>query len=164
VTTRVPAVAVMLGGLAMAVLPVLPWYTVRIDGREARASGIATAGELWLLPVLGAAALAAGLLLTTGPRPAGSYRARGVATVAGLAGLVGLLWALVAALDPPVRLTVPGAGLGGSVAAPVALAPAAYLTPAACALVLVAAVALGRVRIPWARVRAYLRPPAPPRR
>lgn len=160
-TTRAAALAVVVGGLAMAVLPALPWYVVDVDGRQASARGIVAAGQLWLLPALGAAAVIAGLVLVAGPAPAGSHRARVVATVAGVAGAVGALSAALAALDPPVRLELPGAGLPGPVAAPVALTPAAYLTPAACLVVVAAALVLGRIAIPRARPRAE---PHPPRR
>lgn len=156
-TTRGPALVVALGGLAMATLPVLPWYTAEVDGRRADARGIAAAGELWLLPLLGAAALAAGLALMAGPAPAGSHRTRVVATVAGLAGTAGAVAALAAMLDPPVRLLVPGAGLPDPIAAPVTLTPAAYLTVAAGALVAVVAAGLARVALPWDRVRARVR-------
>ena len=91
---------IALAGAALAGLAFLPWYAAGAPGARS-ASGIDASGELWSLPVLGAVAVAAGLLLAARP---GLRRAAGAVAVA--AAALAALWATRNALEVPVRLIV----------------------------------------------------------
>ena len=135
--------ALLLGlGAAMAALPAFGWYTAPPVGRPTHASGFAGAGQLWLLPVLGALVVLAGALQLSA-RPA---NAAGTARVAGglaaACGAVALGLAIWAAADPRLDLAAgPPAGPARLPAA-VELEAAAVVTPLVAGAVLVVGQAL----------------------
>jgi hypothetical protein len=135
-TGRVAGALMIVLALAVAVLPALPWYSTAAPGGSVSATGLGGAGELWLLPALGAVAIVAGAALLTAPpeRAAGVARVAGpvVAAAAGLA----LAWALRAALDPRVTLTASAGSETQAIRPPVSLEPAAVLTPIAAGALL----------------------------
>jgi hypothetical protein len=148
VIARLAGAALLVLGAALAGLPALDWYSAPVPGGAATASGFGGAGELWVLPALGALVALAGAGLVAAP----PGRSRAVARWAGLAALVAgalaLGWAVRAAVDPPVVLTVDlGAGRR-ELAAPVALEQAAITTPIVAGL----AAAIGAAAI-WAGLR-----------
>jgi hypothetical protein len=96
--------AIAVAGAALAGLPFMPWYAAGSAGVHT-ASGVDASGELWSLPVLGAVAVAAGLVLAARP---GLRRAAGAVAVA--AAALAALWATRNALQVPVRLVVTEAG------------------------------------------------------
>jgi hypothetical protein len=111
VIDRALGAAIALSGVAIAGLVFMPWYAAGAPAvREA--SGVAASGELWSLPVLGAVAVAAGLVMTARPD---LRRAAGAVAVA--AAALAALWATRNALQVPVQLVVREAG-----APPVAVA------------------------------------------
>ena len=108
---RALGAAIALTGVAIAGLAFLPWYAADAPGVRG-ASGIDASGELWSLPVLGAIAVAAGLVMAARPdlrRPAGAVAVAAAALAAG--------WATRNALQVPVQLVERQAG-----APPVAVA------------------------------------------
>jgi hypothetical protein len=112
-------------GVAVAALPGLTWFTSPPDNERAHATGFAGAGELWLMPVLGALIVLAGAGLVGAPQGAARGAARWAGPLALAAGLVALGFAAWAAADPGVTLTVTLPGGVERVPAEVALAPAA---------------------------------------
>jgi hypothetical protein len=96
--------AIALAGAALAGLAFMPWYAAGSAGVPS-ASGVGASGELWSLPILGAVAVAAGLVLAARPD---LRRAAGAFAVA--AGALAALWATRNALQVPVRLIVTEAG------------------------------------------------------
>lgn len=137
--------ALMALGAALGALPAFAWYAAAAPGGTVTAAGLAAAGELWLLPVLGAmAALAGGGLLaaSSGGLPAA---ARWAGPLALSAGALGLAWALRAGLDPRVALTVDLPAGAREVASPVELEPAAVITP-----VVAGAIAVIGAAVTWA--------------
>ena len=64
--------ALLLGlGAAMAAMPAFGWYTAPPVGAPTHASGFSGAGQLWLLPFLGAVVVLAGALQLSA-RPSGA--------------------------------------------------------------------------------------------
>jgi hypothetical protein len=104
VIDRALGAAIAVAGAAVAGLAFLPWYATGAGG-VASASGIDGSGELWSLPVLGAVAVAAGIVLAVRP---GLRRAAGAVAVA--AAVLAGLWATRNTLQVPVRLVVTEAG------------------------------------------------------
>jgi hypothetical protein len=135
VRARAAAVAAAVAGAALCVLPTLTWYVVETGGRTERATGLAGSGELWILPVLGALALAGAAALLLGEPDEAPGRAVG----AGLAalGALGVFWALRNLVDPPVVLTLAGAPEAPLPAEP-DLAPAGVAAPVVAGALLVA--------------------------
>ena len=101
---RALGAAIALAGVAIAALAFLPWYAAGPAGAQS-ASGVDASGELWSLPVLGAVAVAAGLVLAARPD---LRRAAGVVALA--AAVLAGLWATRNALQVPVRLIFREAG------------------------------------------------------
>lgn len=126
---RATALAVMILGAALTVLPALTWYSVPRAAGAVRVSGFAGAGQLLLLPVLGAAAVLAGAALLSARADVRRATALRTGLVAGVAGAVALGFTLWAATAPDVELR---AGLpGGEVVVPatVEVAAAAVVAP-----------------------------------
>lgn len=116
-------------GVAVGTLPAFTWFSAPPAATPTHASGFAGSGQLWLLPVLGALVVVAGVgLLSCRPGMARPV-ARWAGPLASLSGLVALAFALWAALDPAVTLRVSLAGTTEIVPAAVTLAPAAIATP-----------------------------------
>jgi len=140
---RRAAGALLLGlGAALAALPAFGWYTAPPVGAPTHASGFAGAGQLWLLPALGALVVLAGALQLSA-RPAG---AAATARVAGLlaagcgAAALGLsLWAAVA---PRLHLVAGPPGGPARVSVAVDLEAAAVVTPLVAGAVLVTGLGL----------------------
>jgi hypothetical protein len=129
VIARLAGAALLVLGAALAGLPALDWYSAPAPGGSATASGFGGAGELWVLPPLGALVALAGAGLVAAPPGRGRPAARWAGPVALVAGALALGWAVRAGADPPVVLTVDlGAG-SRELAAPVALEEAAITTP-----------------------------------
>jgi hypothetical protein len=145
VTGRLSALAMMGLGAAIAVAPAFAWYALPRAGGEVRSTGFGGAGQLWLLPLLGALAVVAGaLLLSARPEARGPVAAR-AGLVAAVAGLLALAFALWAAAAPRLELTVALGGVEEAVSATADLAPAAVVTP-----VLAGALALLGLVVAWA--------------
>ena len=142
-------------GAALAVLPALPWYAVEAPDVQRRASGLAGSGELWILPLLGAVAVAVGALVALGgSRDPGRRRVYGLVLVA--LAFLAAFWCVRGMVDPPVRLVL--AGSPDAVPAPIALEPAAFAAlPAAAALALAG---LAAARRPEGAERTAPRGPA----
>jgi hypothetical protein len=127
---RRAAGALLLGlGAAMAALPAFGWYSAPPVGAPTHASGFAGAGQLWLLPVLGALVVLAGALQLSA-RPAGAAAtARLAGGLAAACGAVGLGIALWAAADPRLDLVVGAPGGPARVPTAIDLEAAAVVTP-----------------------------------
>ena len=131
---RTTGAALLLLGAALAVLPAFPWFTAPPRAMPTGGSGFSGAGQLWLLPVLGALVVLAGAGLLA-CRPGAC---RGAAAWAGplalVAGLIALGFAIWAGADPSLTLRVTVDGATESVPAPVDLATAAIVAPVAAGL------------------------------
>ena len=127
---RRAAGALLLGlGAAMAALPAFGWYTAPPVGAPTHASGFAGAGQLWLLPALGALVVLAGALqLRPGPGNAATT-ARVAGRMAAACGAVALGLSVWAAADP--RLDLAAGPPAGPARLPTAidLEAAAVVTP-----------------------------------
>ena len=136
-TGRRAAGAVRLGlGAAMAALPAFGWYTAPPVGAPTHASGFAGAGQLWLLPVLGAGVVLAGALQLS-VRPGGAAAtARVAGALAAACGAVALALSLWAAADPRLDLSVGPPGGPERVPAAIDLEAAAVVTPIVAGAVL----------------------------
>lgn len=130
-------------GLALAVLPALTWYSAHVPGGSVTATGLEGAGELWIVPVLGAVALLGGLGLAAAPPRTARESCRWAGPMALVGGALGLIWTLRAGLDPDLVLTIQDRA-GSPVADAVGLAAPAYAAPA----VAVALTALGGI-VSW---------------
>jgi hypothetical protein len=119
----------MVLGAALGALPAFAWYSAAVPAGRIAASGFAGAGELWLLPALGALAVLAGAAMVSARPDEVAATARWSGAVALAAGAFALVWALRAGLDPRVTLEVVEPDGRERVAAPVALEPAAVVTP-----------------------------------
>ena len=140
--------AMMALGVALAVLPAFAWYVARAPGGQVTAAGLSGAGELWLLPALGALAVLAGAGLVASGAGGLAATARWTGPLALVAGGLGLAWALRAGLDPRLTLTVDEPGGVRELATGVELEPAAVITP----IVAGAIVVLGAA-VTWAGLR-----------
>jgi hypothetical protein len=143
VTGRRAAGALLLGlGAAMAALPAFGWYTAPPVGAPTHASGFGGAGQLWLLPVLGALVVLAGALQLSA-RPAGAAAtARVAGGLAAACGAVGLGLSLWAAADPRLDLAVGPPGGPARVPTAIDLEPAAVVTPLVAGAVLLVGLGL----------------------
>ncbi|MGE0028488.1 MAG: hypothetical protein AB7O78_17505 [Thermoleophilia bacterium] len=142
-TGRRAAGALLLGlGAAMAALPAFGWYTAPPVGAPTHASGFAGAGQLWLLPVLGAGVVLAGALQLSA-RPAGAdATARVAGGLAAACGALALGLSLWAAADPHLDLAVGPPGGPERVTTTVDLEAAAVVTPLVAGAVLVVGLGL----------------------
>jgi hypothetical protein len=135
--------ALLLGlGAAMAALPAFGWYTAPPVGAPTHASGFSGAGQLWLLPFLGALVVLAGALLLSA-RPSGAAAtARVAGALAAVCGAVAFGIAVWAAADPHLELTVGAPGGPATVPVAVDLEAAAVVTPLVAAAITLIGVAL----------------------
>jgi hypothetical protein len=140
-------IAIALSGVAIAAVAFLPWYSASAPGRRETASGVAAAGEIWSLPVIGALILIAGALLAVDGSPAGSAPSRRAGAVALCGGALAAVWAVKNGIDVPVT-PVPNAG-GGALAVPVDIEPALFGAAAASACAFLAGLLALRPEIPW---------------
>lgn len=141
---RPAAVALMVLGGALAVLPAFAWYSVPRAGGAVRASGFAGAGQLLLLPLLGGLVVLAAAALVSARGDGRDAAAAWAGEVAVVAGAVALAFTAWAAWAPSVELT---ADLGGGtevIAAAVDLEPAALVAPALAAATAVLGVVVAR--------------------
>jgi hypothetical protein len=152
VIARAAGGALMALGAALGALPAFAWYAAAAPGGRVSAAGLSGAGELWLLPLLGAMAVLAGAGLVAAPAEALQSTARWAGPLALAAGGLGLAWALRAGLDPRVVLTVEGPGGPRELASRIELEPAAVITP-----VVAGAVALVGAAVTWAGWRPAAR-------
>lgn len=136
-------------GVAVAGLPGLAWFTAPPDTARATTSGFGAAGQLWLLPALGALVVAAGAGLVAARPGEGRAVARWAGPLALAGGLAALAFAVWAAADPGVTLTVTTPSGTEVVPAAVALAPAAVATPVVAGVV--AALGAGATWAGWRR-------------
>lgn len=144
--------ALMALGAALAALPAFAWYAATAPGGRISAAGLSGAGELWLLPVLGALAVLAGGALAAAAGEGVEAVARWAGPLALVAGAFGLVWALRAGLDPRVALTVDAGGARRELPSRVDLEPAAVVTP-----IVAGAVALVGAAVTWTGWRAGVR-------
>lgn len=103
---RAAGITLMALGAALAVMPAFAWYSVPRAGGDVRASGFDGAGQLLLMPVLGALAVVAGAVLVSAGRGRDAPGASRAGALAAAAGAVCLGFALWAASAPRVELTV----------------------------------------------------------
>jgi hypothetical protein len=140
---RRAAGALLLGlGAAMAALPAFGWYSAPPAGAPTHATGFAGAGQLWLLPALGAlVVLAAALQLSA--RPAGAAAtARVAGGLAAACGAVALGLSLWAVADPRLDVVVGPPGGPARVSAAIDLDAAAVVTPVVAGAVLLVGLGL----------------------
>jgi len=107
-------------GLALLGLPFATWYVARLPSGEEAASGIQAAGELWLVPPLGALVVVAGVAIALGRAPllAGTVAACAGALAAAIAA-ASIAWVPVSAvLDDPAGAVPVDAGVDVQSAAP----------------------------------------------
>jgi hypothetical protein len=124
----------------MVALAFLPWFRAVTPGERATASGVSASGEVWSLPLLGAIAIAGGVLLVVLGAPAGSTTARRVGVVALLAGVLGAFWAIKNGVDVPVRASPLAVPPGVAIDVPVEREPAVFGSAAAAACAALAGV------------------------
>jgi hypothetical protein len=145
--------ALMALGAALGALPAFAWYAAAAPGGRVSAAGLSAAGELWLLPLLGAMAVLAGAGLLASSPDGLPAAARWAGPLALVAGALGLVWALRAGLDPHVALTVDLPDGARELSSRVDLEPAAVITPVVAAAVVVLGAAVA-----WAGWRGEARP------
>lgn len=145
--------ALMALGAALAALPAFAWYAAAAPGGRVSTVGLSGAGELWLLPLLGAMAVVAGAGLIAASPGALEVTARWAGPLALAAGGLGLAWALRAGLDPRVVVAVDLPGGRRELTSGVELEPAAVITP-----VVAAAIALVGAAVSWTGWRRELGP------
>jgi hypothetical protein len=140
---RRAAGALLLGlGAAMAALPAFGWYTAPPVGAPTHASGFTGAGQLWLLPVLGALVVLAGALQLSARPGNAATTARVAGGLAAACGAVALGLSVWAAADPRLDLAVgPPAG-PERVPTAIDLEAAAVVTPLVAAAVLLVGLGL----------------------
>ncbi len=133
VATRMMGVVTALAGAALIVLPFATWYVAQLPSGDERASGIDAAGELWLVPALGALVLVSGIGIALGRAPllAG--------TTAVVAGGLAAAWAAVNIARIPVGAVLDDGLDPVPVTADVDVVVAAPLTAVAGALAVLAA-------------------------
>lgn len=135
--------AVLMGlGAALAALPAFGWYTAPPAGAATHASGFAGAGQLWLLPVLGALVVLAGALQLSARQATAGATARGAGALAAACGAVALGLSAWAAADPHLDLAVGAPGGPAVVPAQVDLEAAAVVTPLVAGAILLVGLAL----------------------
>ncbi|MDH3725648.1 MAG: hypothetical protein OER93_07905 [Thermoleophilia bacterium] len=115
-------------GVALAGSAVLPWYSADLPGGSLTAAGVEVSGELWLLPLFGAAILVAGVAVVARAGPVAREWAGAMAIVSG--ALASLL-AVRAAYFAPVEVTVRDASGASTVAVASETLPLAALSIAA---------------------------------
>lgn len=108
---RVIGVAIAACGLLMAVLPALPWYAATLPTGTASLSGYGAGGASWILPVIGAAMAATGVLVAWWQPLPGTRTARVLGGVAVLWAVLGVAWAALVALAPRVDVVAVRAGM-----------------------------------------------------
>ena len=129
---RLGGIALIALGALLAVLPAFAWYATP---PQAVASGFAGAGQLWVVPVLGALAVLGGVALCSGRVENRGAAARWAGPLAAIAGLLATGLTLWAGLDPAVTLSVVLPSGSESVPASVELRPAAIVAPLAAVLI-----------------------------
>jgi hypothetical protein len=129
VTSRAAGAPLIVLGGALAVLPALAWYSAGAPGGRVAATGLAAAGELWLLPALGALAVLAGAALLAARPGAGGPVARWAGPLVIVAGGLAMVWAIRAGADPPVHLVVRDGESDRTLTAAIDLEPAAIAAP-----------------------------------
>ena len=139
---RAAGAVLMALGAALAALPAFGWYSAPPAGTPTHASGFAGAGQLWLLPVLGALVVLAGALVLSARTATAAATARGAGALAALCGAVALGLSLWAAADPHLDLTVGAPGGPATVPATVDLEAAAVVTPIVAGAILVVGLGL----------------------
>ena len=112
--SRVLGVAVAACGVLMAALPALPWYSASLPTGSASLSGYGAGGASWILPVIGAALVATGVLAAWWVPPSGSRTARVLGGVTVLWAVLGVAWTALVALAPRVEVVANRAGLPDS--------------------------------------------------
>jgi hypothetical protein len=126
---RVTGTALMACGGGLAALPAFVWYSAPPAGDPTVATGFAAAGQLWLLPVLGAVIVVAGAALLVAPAGGAGPVARWSGPLVAGAALLALGLALWAAIDPSVVLTLGAGAAAERIAVRVDLEPAGVITP-----------------------------------
>ena len=126
----------------MAALPAFGWYTAPPVGRPTHASGFAGAGQLWLLPVLGALVVLAGALQLSARPASAAATARVAGGLAAACGALALGLAVWAAADPRLEFAVGLPGGAGARARRGLLEAAAVATPLVAGAVLLVGLAL----------------------
>lgn len=139
--SRVAGAGLLALGAALGALPAFGWYQAPPVGMPTRASGFAGAGQLWMLPLLGAMVAIGGALLAAAPSSDRSALRR-VGALCAVCGAVALALAVWAAAGP--RLELRAALPEGVVTVParVSLEPAAFATPLVAGAILLAGLAL----------------------
>jgi hypothetical protein len=130
-------IAVIACGVLMAVLPALPWFGADLPTGRADLTGYGAGGVAWILPVIGAALITAGVLTAWWTPPPGTRPARLLGGGVVLMAALGVAWSALIALAPRIdvvaaRAGLPDAPLSGDWAVS-ALAPA-WICMAAAAL------------------------------
>jgi hypothetical protein len=129
-------------GGGLAALPAFGWYSAPPAGAPTVASGFAAAGQLWLLPALGAVVVLAGAALLVVAGEGARRAARRVGPLVAAAALLALGLTLWAALDPSVVLVLGAGASAERVDVPVDLEPAAVVAPALAGLLAAAGAAV----------------------
>jgi len=134
---KVLGAAIAACGLLMVVLPALPWYAATLPTGSASLSGYGAGGASWILPVIGAALMATGVLAAWWSPSPGTRTARVIGGCSILWAVLGVAWAALVALAPRVEVVAERAGLPDSPIAgdwAVTVLPPAWACLAAAAL------------------------------
>lgn len=145
-TIRVAGGIAAAAALVVAVAPVLPWFEASIPAGSLSITGLGASGSLWLLPALGALALAVALACAIAGTGLGAVEARWAGGALVALGALACFWALREALDPPVEVVVIDGGTARPATIPTAVLPAAVAAPVAAGLIVAAGAAIAR---PW---------------
>lgn len=126
---RIAGAVLLVGAMALALLPAAAWFAATVPGGTLTASGFSVAGMLWVLPVVSAGLALAGLGLLIATPEARRDVGRWAGPLAVGASLLALIFALWAGIDADVTLHVTGAEVGGAVDTQIVRRPATWITP-----------------------------------
>lgn len=128
-TVRVYGAGFAALGVLLAVLPFLDWYRLNLPERDLRLSGVEVAGELWVVPLIGAVALATGAAILVAAPASRRRVSRWLGAVTAIGATFAALWAAKAAWFHQATAFPVGVPDGPSV--PLSIRPFALLTIAA---------------------------------
>lgn len=148
-TDRIAGASLVVLGVLLALLPALDWYEGPPPSDPTRGSGLAVAGELWLVPPLALLVVVAGAGILAGRPRRGRDAARWAGPLALVASLLALVFVLWAVGDPDAVLSVGADGAEAALDVEAEPTSVAVLTPFVAGIA--ATVAAATTWIGWRR-------------